>query len=57
MSYNRKFNIKKDFSELNELENKILPLIRNEVKNKESELLIRMYIYKIFNNQWKKQNQ
>lgn len=53
MSYNRKFNIKKDFSELNELENKILPLIRNEVKNKESELLIRTYLYKVFSNQWK----
>ena len=51
--YNRKFDIKKDFSALNELENKILPLIKNEVKNKESELLIRMYIYKIFNNQFK----
>lgn len=52
--YNRKFDIKKDFSQLNELENKILPLLKNEVKNKESELLIRTYIQKLFFNQFKK---
>lgn len=52
--HNRQFNIKKDFHELNELENKILPMIKNEVKNKESELLIRSYIYKIFMNQFKR---
>lgn len=43
--YNRKFDIKKDFSLLNEMENVILPQVKNEnVKN---------YIRKIFNNQWK----
>jgi hypothetical protein len=52
--YNRKFDIKKDFTELNELENKILPLLKNEVKNKESELLLRTYIQKLFFNQFKK---
>ena len=31
--YNRKFNIKKDFSELNELENVILPQIKNDEVN------------------------
>lgn len=44
--YNRKFNIKKDFAELNELENEILPKVKDEtVKN---------YIKKIFFNQYKK---
>jgi hypothetical protein len=43
--YNRKFDIKKDFQELNEMENVILPQVKNEnVKN---------YIRKIFINQWK----
>lgn len=43
--YNRKFNIKKDFQELNELENEILPLIESEkAKN---------YVRRIFNNQYK----
>lgn len=52
--YNRKFNIKKDFHELNHLENVILPMVKNEVKNKENELLIRTYIQKLFFNQYKK---
>lgn len=43
--YNRKFNIKKDFSELNELENEILPQIQSEE--------VREYIRKIFFNQYK----
>jgi len=43
--YNRKFNIKKDFSELNNLENSILPKIENQdIKN---------YVRNIFFNQWK----
>jgi hypothetical protein len=43
--YNRKFNIKKDFHQLNELENEIMPLIESEkVKN---------YVRRIFNNQYK----
>ena len=43
--YNRKFNIKKDFSELNDLENEILPQIQSEE--------VREYIRKIFFNQYK----
>lgn len=44
--YNRKFNIKRDFRDLNEMENKILPQIKNdEVKD---------YVRKIFFNQYKK---
>ena len=44
--YNRKFDIKKDFYDLNEMENKILPLVeKEEVKN---------YIRKIFDNQFKR---
>ena len=44
--YNRKFNIRRDFSELNEMQNVILPKVKNEdVKN---------YIRKIFFNQYKK---
>lgn len=43
--YNRKFNVKKDFSSINEMENVILPMVKNEeVKN---------YIRKIFFNQYK----
>jgi hypothetical protein len=43
--YNRKLNIKKDFIALNEMENVILPKVKNEyVKN---------YIRKIFFNQYK----
>ena len=51
--YNRKFDIQKDFSELNELENNILLRLKSGMVNKESELLIRTYIYKIFYNQFK----
>lgn len=44
--YNRKFNIKKDFTALNEMENEILPQVENEtVKN---------YIRTTFFNQFKK---
>ena len=43
--YNRKFDIKKDFQELNEMENTILSQVKDEnVKN---------YMRKIFFNQWK----
>lgn len=52
--YNRKFNIHKDFHALAELENKIIPLLRKEVKDEEKELLLRAYIYKLFFNQFKK---
>jgi len=50
---NRKFDIKKDFSELNELENVIMPIIR-KIDNPEDKMLLSVYIRKIFNNQYKK---
>jgi hypothetical protein len=51
--YNRKFDVKKDFSELNELESNIMPKIRR-IENKEDREVIQAYVRKIFNNQWKK---
>lgn len=51
--YNRKFDINKDFDELNELENRIMPIIRKIQDEDEKEVLTE-YIRKIFNNQWKK---
>lgn len=45
MGYNRKFNIKKDFSQVNELESKILPQTESEE--------VKEYVRKIFFNQWK----
>jgi len=60
--YNRKFNIKKDFSELNEMENVILPLVDkmtyenalNEDENEYKKNLLKNYIRIIFLNQFKK---
>ena len=59
--YNRKFNIKKDFTELNDLENIIFPLINNmeykdalnddEIKYKKD--FLKNYVRIIFFNQWK----
>ena len=50
--FNRQFNIKKDFSSLNELENEIYPKIRNATfKSVEDKKQISDYIHKIFNNQ------
>ena len=62
--YNRKFNIQKDFSELNGLENEIIPLIDkmnyknalNEDENEYKKQLLKNYIRIIFNNQWKLKN-
>jgi hypothetical protein len=52
--FNRKFAIKKDFSNLNELENEIYPKIRNATfKTVEEKKQVMDFIYKIFNNQWK----
>jgi len=51
--YNRKFNIKKDFHELVELEHKIFPLLE-EIKDDEKKELLKNYIRKIFDNQFKK---
>lgn len=51
--YNRKFDVKKDFSELNELENRIIPIIKN--LNREADRRnLDAYIRRIFFNQWKK---
>ena len=55
--FNRKFAIKKDFSNLNELENVIYPKIRNATfKTVEEKKQVMDFIYKIFNNQWKIEN-
>jgi len=58
---NRKFDIKKDFHELNELENEIMPLIDKmdyqdalddgESENKRN--LLKNYIRALFHNQFK----
>ena len=50
--YNRKFDIKKDFEKLVELEYKISPIIRS-IKNEEDKILLENYTRQIFNNQWK----
>ena len=60
--YNRKFDIKKDFSKLNELENTIIPLIDkmdyqealDDSQSEEKRDLLKNYIREIFNNQFKK---
>jgi hypothetical protein len=51
--YNRKFNIKKDFSKLNELENTIMPIIRS-MKNEEEKEILENFVRKTFDNQFKK---
>lgn len=53
MSYNRKINIKKDFSEVNEFTNVIVPMIKNAF-NKDDAKKLEDYTHKIFFNQWKK---
>jgi len=60
--YNRKFDIKKDFKELNELENTIIPLIDkmdyqdalDDSQSEEKRNFLKNYIRIIFNNQFKK---
>jgi hypothetical protein len=47
---NRKFDIKKDFAALNELENEIMPILD---KADDSEKL-KAYVRRIFSNQWKR---
>jgi hypothetical protein len=49
--YNRKFNIKQDFSKLNELENLIIPLL-NKVEEDQRDML-KKYVRETFKNQWK----
>lgn len=50
--YNRKFNIKKDFHALNEMENKIMP-IANQIKDEGERNALKSYIRTIFKNQFK----
>ena len=54
--FNRKFNIQNDFSFLNYFENFIMPKI-NEAnwKTKEDKKIVKNYIRKIFDNQWKQE--
>lgn len=53
--YNRQFNVKKDFSELIELEQKIMPIIR-DIKNSDEKIILESYVRKVFNNQWVKKS-
>jgi|AntDeeMetagen681_2_1112603.scaffolds.fasta_scaffold51467_2 hypothetical protein len=50
--YNRKFDIRRDFSKLNEFENTIMPIVR-KVQNEEEREVLTVYLRKIFNNQFK----
>lgn len=58
---NRKFDIKKDFQELNEMENEIMPLIDkmnyqnalNEKENQYKKDLLKNYVRTLFTNQFK----
>jgi hypothetical protein len=59
--YNRKFDIKKDFNELNGLETEIMPLIDkmvykdalNEAENEYKINFLKNYVRDIFFNQYK----
>lgn len=51
--YNRKFDIKKDFHEINELENRIMPIVQ-KIKDEDEKEILTEYLREIFNNQWKK---
>lgn len=49
---NRKFDIKKDFSELNEMENEVLPML-DEIKDEHKKQVLKEYIRTIFMKQFK----
>ena len=51
--HNRKFDIKKDFHELNEMENKILPMF-DEIKDVDKRELLKDYVRSSFYKQFKK---
>ena len=51
--HNRKFDIKKDFCLLNEMEHKIFPIC-DSIEDIEARNILKDYIRKIFNNQFKK---
>ena len=50
---NRKFDVKRDFHELVELEHTIMPIIRG-IKNEDQKIILMDYVRKIFDNQFKK---
>jgi hypothetical protein len=50
--HNRKLNIQKDFNAVNELENVIMPICET-IKDEEARNALKLYIRKIFNNQFK----
>ncbi len=50
--YNRKFDIKKDFYALNEMENEMFPII-DKLKG-ENKSVLKTYIRKLFLDQFKK---
>lgn len=49
---NRKFNIKKDYAALNEMENKFLPILE-EIQDKEKKADLKKYIRELFFKQFK----
>ena len=52
--FNRYFNVSKDFLDLNHLENSIMFKIdRADWSKKQDKELIKNYLRKIFNNQWR----
>lgn len=51
--YNRKFNIKKDFYELNRMENKIFPLL-DKIEDTDEKTTIKNYVRELFHNQYKR---
>lgn len=51
--YNRKFDIKKDFAEENEIANEIMPIIR-KIQDEEEREKLAEYLKRIYSNQWKK---
>ena len=50
--YNRKFNIKKDFEELNCMQNTVLPML-NEIKDQHKRDALKNYVRIIFFSQFK----
>jgi hypothetical protein len=49
---NRKFDIKKDFAELNRMQNKMLPML-DEIKDEEKKDQLKTYIRNLFFDKFK----
>ena len=49
---NRKFDIKKDYEALNEMENKFLPILK-EIQDEEKKASLKKYIRELFFKQFK----